>query len=145
MLNYGYFTVFSQCVGVEDVLKSVDRVEKCIEKSVGRHKSEEFVIRSVFVSEVYRRVEHECQLCKIEDGSLECSEDDSFVHNLGKGMTECTWFVKPGFETGIGLIGCDESVEGLIIMELRLSKNLKRLSWKKEENVGDLTLSLASS
>lgn len=138
-------TVLAESVGVEDVLEGIDGVEEGIKDGVGGEEGEELVIAAVLVGEVDGGVEDSAQLGHVEDESLEGSQEDALVHDLGEGVAEGSWFHESGLETGIGLVGGDEAFEGCVARGVRLSRRRGMLSERKPEREGLCTAWKAES
>lgn len=116
-------TVFCQCISVEDVLESIERVEESIQESISREEGHIFGL--AFVGRVDGGVKNKGELSEVKNNTFECTQKNSLVHNLGKGMTEGSRLGESSFECGIGLEGSDEPVKSYDI----ISVTVKKQSW----------------
>lgn len=129
-------TVFAEGVCIESGLESVKRVENGVQDGEGSEEGNVLVVDSVGICVVDSGVSHQGQLGSVENQTLECTENHSLVHDLGKGVTECRRFQETGLQRGVGLIGHHETIEGCVEWELRLHRKRGMLSWRKLDRVG---------
>ena len=132
-------------VGVEDIFKCVNWIEKCIKEGVGRQEGEKLAIWSTFVCEIDWRVENQSELRKVVNKSFESSHDKSLIHDLSESIAEGSWFSEAGLESGISLICSDQSIKGYVISDIRLRRSLTALSCKNPQKQGSLTALKESS
>ena len=82
---------------------------------------------------------------EVVDETFEGSENDTFVHDFGEGVTESARLAEPGLERRVGLVGSHESVEGWVFYAIRLRASLIMLSSRKDPKEGFLMAARVSS